>query len=180
MTASGQTVDLKKALKLDFTGTCAGIAQYDSVNPALVKLLRQPREDGEKLVVLIDRVFGSARAQSYVVADHINLTGSSPLVGANPSCGTRFPVINGIYVRARDGSPVLTQLNLEEVIVAGLKAGIEPSPDDVALMRELGAQMWCYNIVPAMIVAAHAGWKVLAVAVSEGGSLPEELKALLN
>lgn len=174
--------DLKKALKVDFTGRYPQLEQFDCCDSTLITRLRQNPQPQENLVVLIDRGFGDLNPAPYIVADHINLTGTSPLVGPNPSCGTRFPVINGIYVKEAIGcgGSAVDLSQMEAVVVAGLKSGIEPNEKDIRAMKQFGANLWCFNIVPAMIVAAHAGWKVLAIVLLQGGNLPANLSSALD
>jgi hypothetical protein len=52
--------------------------------------------------------------------------------------------------------------------------------DDVALLKELGVGACCYNAVPAMLIAAHARCRVLALLVPAGGKLPDALAKQLE
>jgi purine-nucleoside phosphorylase len=162
--------ELFKGAKLvDFTGRMKGFAQMDSFDGRFVEMMRSPT--GTKSVVLVDRLFAGRTASPTLVRDHLNLTGSNPLVGPNNPCGDRFPVVQGVYVSEL--------ADLSSGIAAGLKKGVVPNSDEIAFLRNIGADFCCYNIVPAMLAAAHAGWKVLAIALPDNGDLSDsQLQAI--
>ncbi len=148
-------INLKQALRIDFTGKLGGFKQFRSFGPDIVSLIRTPSE--AQTLIVID--YGYGIKAPHLVRDHLNLTGTNPLIGPNDPCGERFPSVNDIYVV--DDSVACG-------IAAGLKPGIKPSGDDVALMESLGADFYCFNLVPTMIVAAHSRYRVLAILVPEG------------
>lgn len=164
---------LQGALLLDFTGTAAGIKSLPKFSDEFSELIRADRKP--HAVVVIDRAVGGDLKDPAVVRDHLNLTGHSPLCGPNHPCGERFPVVQGVYVE-----DALTEL--PRVVVAGVVHDVKPSAEDMKVVRDLGAEVACYNIVPAMIVAAHAKCKVLAVVVPDKVSpeLAAQLKVLVG
>jgi hypothetical protein len=163
MTAA--TAALKGAICVDFTGTAADCRQLKEFNNDFVSLVRK---SPGKPIVIIDRAVGGNLKAPAVVRDHLNMTGTSPLLGPNDPCGERFPVVQGIYVE--DALP-----DLHSVVVAGLHNSVRPDAADLELVNKFGASVCCYNVVPAMLVAAHAKSRVLAVLVPEGQSLPADL-----
>ncbi|MCC7529391.1 MAG: hypothetical protein IT342_12780, partial [Candidatus Melainabacteria bacterium] len=92
----------------------------------------------------------------------------------NNPIGERFPVVNGIYVCENDKLPRALQ-SLKKVVVAGLKDGIKTGEKDLALIKTLGAEAFCKNLVHTMIVAAHAKKRVFAIVVPEGKTLSADL-----
>ena len=58
---------------------------------------------------------------------------------------------------------IAKSLGLKTIIVAGIKNARTLSADDVDFIHLLGADCYSFNVVPTMLVAAHAGWKILAV-----------------
>ncbi len=158
--------DLRGAPIIDFTGTASGVTSMKCFDDDFIAIIRSDKRP--TAVVIIDRAVGLPIHRSVVVQDHLNLTGTSPLCGANDPCGERFPVLQGIYVH--DALP-----DLPRVLVAGLKHGIRPDKEETKLITDLGADVCCYNVVPAMIVAAHARCQVLAILIPEGSPLPDSL-----
>jgi hypothetical protein len=165
---------LQGAKLIDFTGSVPGFAAHKTLNEALMNELRQGASN--KVVVIIDHGEQMPASQPHLVEDHINFTGSNPLRGPNNQCGERFPVVNNIY---------LTKFGVAELdglprgVAAGLKAGVKPNAEELQTVRKLGADFCCYNLVPAMIVAAHAGWKVVGILLPPEGKLDEKVVARL-
>ncbi len=152
-------------LQINFTGKCKEFEHFSSFNDEVVSLLRQSAP--ARTLIVVD--YGYGLKTPHLVQDHLNLTGNNPLTGPNHPCGERFPVISNVYLR--DNS-----LDLPYAIAAGLKAGIIPDADDLELTHSLGADCYSYNLIPTVLVAAHTGWKVLAIVIPEGYNQINELK----
>lgn len=157
----------KGAKLVDFTGTASGFQQMKRFGPEFTDLIRKSK-DGAKAVVVVDRGFGGRYSKPLLARDHINLTGDNPLVGHNdPDVGPRFPIVQGIYLTdALQGS--------DTGIVAGLKEGVKPDAEEQDLLRTIGVDICSYNLVPSMLVAAHAGWKVLGIILPDDVTLSSE------
>ncbi|HNB21644.1 MAG TPA: hypothetical protein PKZ32_04475 [Candidatus Melainabacteria bacterium] len=155
---------------IDFTGQAEGFQKHDRFGQNVIDELRKDGPGGE--VVVIDYAIGLS--EPAIVSDHLNLTGSSPLSGPNNPIGERFPVVNGIYVCEDAKLPQPLQ-SLKKVVIAGLKDGVKTGDKELELIKSLGADAFCKNVVHTMIVAAHAKKTVLAVVVPEGKSLSAEL-----
>jgi purine-nucleoside phosphorylase len=183
---------LRHAKRIDFTGTCPEFDYFEKFSEATLELIRN--KEKAEVVIVIDRAFGFSpshlkddRAEAHIVSDHLNLMGDNPLVGPNDPIGDRFPVVNNIYLSAADtidqeetwtmGNPLS---KLRSGIVAGVKSGLTPSREDLELMHKMGAHFYNFNTVSTMIVAAHAGLKVLALAVPEGTVLPDQVLMAIN
>jgi hypothetical protein len=158
---------LQGAALVDYTSTVSGFKQMNGFGQAFVDLVRS----GERptSIVVIDRA-GSALplAGPAIVRDHLNLTGTSPLLGPNHECGERFPVLQGIYI-------VDQFQELPKVLLGGLKPGVEVSADDARVLREFGVEAYSYNIAQSMLIAAHARCRMLAVLLPDGQALPDKL-----
>lgn len=173
-------MQLRYAKRIDFTSSYDDFDHFQHFDDRTVELIRQ--KERAEVVIVIDRAYGLANDECYLVSDHLNLTGNNPLVGPNNPIGERFPVVNNIYLSAADtidqvetwtmGNPLS---KLRSGIAAGVKPGLELSADDLATVQSLGAHFYSWNTVQTMIVAAHAGLKVLALAVPEGGKLSDEI-----
>lgn len=183
---------LRNAKRIDFTGTCPEFDFFEKFSDATIDLIRN--KEKAEVVIVVDRAFGFAashlkdnEAEPHLISDHLNLTGDNPLVGPNNPIGERFPVVNNIYLSAADtidqeetwtmGNPLS---KLRSGIVAGVKYGAVPSPAELDLLYSMGAHFYNWNTVPTMIIAAHAGLKVLALALPEGGVLPDQVLMAIN
>jgi len=165
-------MDWSRAKWFDFTGTIKE-GQFSRFGNEVIEILRQ--SPPPKLAIVLDTAFGWQHKTPAMVRDHINLSGYNPLIGPNHPIGERFPVIQGIY-NADDAE----RLALETVVVAGLKHGRRLSSDDAEFMHVLGADCYCFNVVPTMLVAAHAGCKVLAIVGPDNHTWQAEIAAKIN
>lgn len=143
---------------IDFSGTVQGSKQFDKFSDEVVKLIRNSEE---KVFVIVDKGTGFKKAEPFIVSDHINLTGGNPLVGPNDPCGERFPAVQDVYMTEKANG-------ISVGIAAGLKPGYAPSEKDLELLRTFGCEVCCYNLVPAMIIAAHSHKRVVGLVVPDG------------
>ena len=147
------------AKRIDYSGLFPSLEQYPGFEARVTENLRRGARAAKGGVLLvIDRGYGLPDNDVVIVKSQLNLTGSNPLCGPNHPIGERFPVLEGVYIEPPESE-------LRRVIAAGLKPGCNPSVKDIEMIRNVGADCWCYNLVPTMIVAAHAGFKVLALLV---------------
>lgn len=102
-----------------------------------------------------------------LIADHINLMGRNPLVGALEPGDERFPDMSAAY------SPDLRRLArevageqglmLEEGIYVGLLGPTYETPAEVRMMERLGADALGMSTVPEVIMARALGMRVLGI-----------------
>jgi purine-nucleoside phosphorylase len=103
-----------------------------------------------------------------VISDHLNLTGTTPLLGPNdPELGARFPDMSRAY------DPVLREalhevakaakIPLREGIYAGLLGPTYETPAEVRMFRLLGAQAVGMSTVLEVIALRHMGVAVGAL-----------------
>lgn len=103
-----------------------------------------------------------------LISDHINLTGVNPLIGPNePELGVRFPDMSDAYskeLRAIARKVAADQgIALQEGVYAGWMGPAFETPAEIRMIRVLGGDAVGMSTVPEVIVASHAGLKVLAV-----------------
>ena len=116
-----------------------------------------------------------------VIEDHVNLFGINPLVGPNdPRLGPRFPDMIEPYDRAL--GDLALQVALESQIVAhrGVYVGV-PGPNletraEYRFLRALGADVVGMSTVLEVLVAVHAGLKVLGFSIVTDLCLPDALE----
>lgn len=162
-------MDWSSAKVFDFTGALKGEQSFPRFNDDVVGIIRQLSD--EKLAIIFDTGFGWHSNAPMVVRDHVNFSGFNPLIGRNHPIGPRFPVLQGVYTS--DCAQALG--GLETAVVAAIKHGKTLNAEDADFMHILGADCYCYNLVPTMIVAAHAGWKVLAIVGPDNHGWQKEL-----
>ncbi|MDR7072615.1 purine-nucleoside phosphorylase [Fictibacillus barbaricus] len=103
-----------------------------------------------------------------LITDHINNFGVNPLIGANDnSFGVRFPDMSEAYTSslqevARSVAKELG-LTLKEGVYAGNTGPSYETPAEVRMLRVLGADAVGMSTVPEVIIARHAGIKVLGI-----------------
>ena len=118
-----------------------------------------------------------------LISDHVNLQGTSPLVGPNDEdVGPRFPDMSDAYDpelrrMARDAAGRLGIELGEGVYAAWLGPQFE-TPAEIRLMRAVGADLAGMSTVPEVIAARHMGIRCLGISVvtnMAAGVLPEKI-----
>lgn len=158
-----------KTITIDFTGSKSipEARQFPAWSQEVLEFIRENARAGNKHFLVFDRGYGLDSTTPHIVRDHLNFTGSNPLVGANDDIGPRFPVINNVYSTSPSAMP--------SAVAAGLLPGYKPDQEDLEVIARLGGEFYCYNLVPLAITAAHAGCTVAAVVLPEGVDPAEDL-----
>jgi purine-nucleoside phosphorylase len=108
--------------------------------------------------------------QLVLVSDHVNLLGTSPLVGPNDDAlGPRFPDMGDAYdpelrARAREAASMLGIELGEGVYGAWLGPQFE-TPAEIRFMRAIGCDLAGMSTVPEVIAARHMGVRCLGISV---------------
>lgn len=116
-----------------------------------------------------------------IIEDHINLMGDNPLIGPNDDrLGPRFPDMCEPYDRKL--IDLAAKLALAQGVRAhtGVYVGV-PGPNletraEYRFLRTIGADTVGMSTVPEVIVAVHAGLRVLGLSVVTDLCLPDALK----
>ena len=116
-----------------------------------------------------------------VIDDHINLMGVNPLIGPNDDrLGVRFPDLSEPY--DRELQQLALQVSLEANIIAhrGVYVAVSgPNLETRAeyrFLRAIGADVVGMSTVPEVLVAVHAGMKVLGFSIVTDLCLPDALE----
>ncbi|TYA13245.1 purine-nucleoside phosphorylase [Paenibacillus faecis] len=103
-----------------------------------------------------------------LISDHINLTGTSPLIGQNDNeLGPRFPDMSQAYSRrlrelARNTAEK-AGVPLQEGVYVGMLGPSYETPAEIRMLRTLGGDAVGMSTVSEVIVARHAGLEVLGI-----------------
>ena len=113
-----------------------------------------------------------------LIVDHINLTGSNPLVGPNdPELGERFPVMYDAYrpeLNALARKVGLKEdIYLQEGVYAGITGPAFFTKAELRFLQKIGADTIGMSTVPEVIAATHAGIKVLGIGTITDMALPD-------
>jgi purine-nucleoside phosphorylase len=121
--------------------------------------------------------------QIVLISDHVNLQGTSALVGPNDeSLGPRFPDMSDAYdpefrARAREAAARLGLEVGEGVYTAWLGPQFE-TPAEIRFLRAVGSDLVGMSTVQEVIAARHLSIRVLGISVvtnMAAGVLPEKI-----
>ena len=124
-----------------------------------------------------------APGQLVLVSDHINLQGSSPLVGSNDDAlGPRFPDMSDAYdptlrEAARKAGARLG-LDLAEGVYAAWLGPAFETPAEIRFIRTIGGDLVGMSTVPEVLAARHMGIRCVAISCvtnMAAGVLPEPI-----
>jgi purine-nucleoside phosphorylase len=103
-----------------------------------------------------------------LITDHINLTGTNPLIGPNvDSWGMRFPDMTRAYNREiialAEDIAKSSGAHLQKGIYAGLTGPSLETPAEVRFLQRIGAEAVGFSTVQEVIAAIHGGLRVLGL-----------------
>ncbi|PTX50879.1 purine-nucleoside phosphorylase [Melghirimyces profundicolus] len=118
-----------------------------------------------------------------LIQDHLNLMFTNPLIGPNhPEWGVRFPdmseAYDSTYRQLAKRVAETRGLSLREGVYAGLTGPSYETPAEIRMLRRMGADAVGMSTVPEVMVARHAGIRVLGISCISNmaaGILPQPL-----
>lgn len=122
-----------------------------------------------------------AQGDIVVIEDHISLMNGNPLIGVNDdTLGPRFPDMSAPYDRHLINAALEIARRENFAAHKGVYVGVTgPNLETRAeyrFLRLIGADVVGMSTVPEVIVAAHAGLRVLGLSVVTDLCLPDALK----
>ncbi|HHX60756.1 MAG TPA: purine-nucleoside phosphorylase [Epulopiscium sp.] len=103
-----------------------------------------------------------------LISDHINLSGSNPLIGRNmDSFGVRFPDMSNAYsLELRDLASKVAKgagIDLKEGVYTFMSGPTYETPAEVRMIRLVGGDAVGMSTAPEVIVAVHSGIEVVGI-----------------
>lgn len=156
---------------------------YEGYQPAEVSFpVRVMQALGVKTLIVTNAAGGLnpefAPGDIMAIADHINLTGENPLVGANnEDWGVRFPDMSAVYspelIRLAGNVAEKSGLPMKKGVYVGLKGPSLETPAETRFIRQIGADAVGLSTVQEVIAAVHAGMRVLGLSIITNVNDPE-------
>jgi purine-nucleoside phosphorylase len=120
------------------------------------------------------------RGDLVIIEDHINLMGVNPLVGPNDErLGPRFPDMSAPYDRglllAAEAAALAEGIRAHRGVYVGVLGPNLETRAEYRFLRGIGADCVGMSTVPEVIVAVHAGMRVLGLSVITDRCLPDAL-----
>ena len=159
---------------------------YEGYSPSQVTFpIRVMKELGCEFLIVSNASGGLnplfRKGDLVVIEDHINLMGANPLIGPNDErLGPRFPDLIEPYDQSLQ--QIALDVALEQNIVAhrGVYVGVVgPNLETRAeyrFLRGIGADVVGMSTIPEVLVAVHAGMKVLGFSIVTDMCLPDALQ----
>ena len=116
-----------------------------------------------------------------VVTDHINFTGTNPLIGPNlDALGPRFPDMSEVYDRdlinvARKEAANI-DVSLKEGVYVGVLGPSLETPSETRFLRMAGADAVGMSTVSEVIVGVHCGLKILLIVAVTNVNIPDAME----
>jgi purine-nucleoside phosphorylase len=105
--------------------------------------------------------------QPVLIADHLNLTGRSPLAGPPPPAGygPRFTDLTGLYAQRLRALARAADPRLAEGVYAALPGPHYETPAEIAMLAAAGADLVGMSTALEAIAARHLGAEVVAISL---------------
>ena len=146
---------------------------YEGYHPLEVTFpIRVMQQLGVKVLILSNAAGGLNPefnpGDIMLITDHINLTGTTPLIGPNEdSWGTRFPDMTRAYdealIDAAESIAESAGARLQKGIYVGLTGPSLETPAEVRFLQTIGAEAVGFSTVQEVIAAVHSSMRVLGL-----------------
>ena len=118
-----------------------------------------------------------------LISDHINVSGSNPLIGPNlDAFAPRFPDMSDLYTASLRSAikekAAAAGIDLQEGVYAMYSGPNYETPAEIRMFRYLGADAVGMSTVPEALVAGHCGMQVVGISCitnMAAGVLPVKL-----
>jgi purine-nucleoside phosphorylase len=116
-----------------------------------------------------------------IVTDHINLTGTNPLIGPNlDTFGPRFPDMTQVYnpdlIKLVRKKALESGVLIRQGVYVGLVGPSLETPAETRFLKMIGADAVGMSTVSEAIVAVHCGMDITAIVAITNMNLPDCMK----
>ena len=120
-----------------------------------------------------------------IIADHINFTGSNPLMGPNdPDLGPRFPDMSQAYepelIALAERAALAEGIPIRKGVYAGVHGPSYETPAELRMLRVWGADAVGMSTVPEVIAARHMAMRVLGITAITDMATGEQVKTVTH
>lgn len=124
---------------------------------------------------------GYAAGDIMIMADHINLMGDNPLLGRNEEpLGPRFPDMCRAYdpelIALAQRVALQERIKVQQGVYLAFSGPNLETAAEYRMARAMGADVVGMSSVPEVIVARHAGLRVLGLSIVTDMGLPDALQ----
>lgn len=142
---------------------------------------------GVKLI-MVTNACGGLNSDLYpgalmIINDHINMTGSNPLIGPNyQELGPRFPDMSNAYdkdlIELVHNVSKKINITTHEGVYVSISGPNYLSKAELRMMQRIGADTVGMSTVPEVIVAKHGGMKVIGISCVTDMAIPDQLESI--
>ncbi len=100
-----------------------------------------------------------------LISDHLNLTGTNPLIGPHDRRGPRFLDLTQVYDKGLRDLARSVDPEVQEGVYAGLIGPVYETPAEIRMLRTMGADLVGMSTVLEAITARYLGARVLGISV---------------
>jgi len=116
-----------------------------------------------------------------VISDHINFTGQNPLIGPNlDPMGPRFPDMTAVYdrelIELTERVALEEKIKLQKGVYVGVTGPSMETPAETRFLRMMGGDAVGMSTIPEVIVAVHAGLRILGLSAISNVNRPDSMK----
>lgn len=120
-----------------------------------------------------------------IIEDHINFTGDNPLIGKNlDEFGPRFPDMSRAYdrewIQLTEKIAQEKGIQVQKGVYAAISGPNYLTPSELKMLAKIGGDAVGMSTVPEVIVANHAGIRVLGISLVTDMAIGEELEPLTH
>lgn len=126
-----------------------------------------------------------APGEFMIITDHINMTGQNPLIGPNiDELGPRFPDMSHAYTKEYipfiENIGEKLNIKLHKGVYIGISGPTYNTGAELIMHRKLGGDAVGMSTVPEVIVARHAGLKIIGISCITDMAIGEEIQGITH